>query len=337
VGSSSPTRLPKNVPGVIWRVLRCATDKSRPMLVHLVVTRQCNLDCGYCNEYDDHSAPVSIETLLRRVDKIADLGTVVLTLTGGEVLLHPELDRVVERAVSRGMVCTGITNGYPLTAHWIERLNCAGLTLLQISIDNLEPNEQSCKSLSKLKPKLQLLKTHAKFLINVNAVLGSCLPSETRKLAKEIRELGFYMTVNLRHDGNGQVIPSLVGNELASLFEEMRATCSKSLFHRFGEGWERRMIRDGVSPWRCRAGAKYFYVDEFGLVSYCSQRRGSPGTSLEEYGRAQMLREYDTIKECAPQCTILCVRRSSSLDEWQPQRTAEARAKLRLPVVVGRI
>ena len=40
-----------------------------------------------------------------------------------------------------------ITNGYLLTAERIERLNRAGLDHMQISIDNVMPDEVSKKSL----------------------------------------------------------------------------------------------------------------------------------------------------------------------------------------------
>lgn len=301
------------------------------MLVQLVVTRRCNLTCGYCNEYDDVSPPVPTEELLRRVDHIASLGTLVLTLTGGEPLLHPELDRVVARAVSHGMVCTSITNGYPVTRRWIERLGAAGLTLLQISVDNLEPNDVSQKSWAKIRPKLELLRDHARFGVNVNAVLGSCPPDETRRLAADVRTLGFFMTVGLLHGADGQLEPGLAGDGLAALFEEMRGTSRKSLFHRAGEGWEWDMIRDGTSPWKCRAGARYLYVDEEGRVSYCSQRRGEPGTPLLDYGVADLQREFHSRKGCEDRCTIACVRRASAFDGWRPQRGGQGR--VRLPVV----
>ena len=76
----------------------------RPLLVQLVVTRRCNLACGYCHEYDSVSPPVDADLLARRIDHSADLGTLVITLTGGEPLLHPQLDALIARATSRGMV-----------------------------------------------------------------------------------------------------------------------------------------------------------------------------------------------------------------------------------------
>jgi MoaA/NifB/PqqE/SkfB family radical SAM enzyme len=177
---------------------------SKPVLVQLVVTRRCNLACGYCNEFDHVSPPVDTRDLIERIDQIADAGTVVLTLTGGEPLLHPMLDELIRHAVSRGMVCTSITNGYTLTSRWIERLNDSGLTILQVSIDNLEPNEVSEKSWSSLKERLALLRDHAKFKVTVNAVLGSSNLEETREVVQGVDEMGFYMTVGLMHDQEGR-------------------------------------------------------------------------------------------------------------------------------------
>ncbi|MET0284624.1 MAG: radical SAM protein [Polyangiales bacterium] len=292
---------------------------TAPVLVQMVVTRRCNLTCGYCNEYDDVSDPIPVERLKRQIDHVAALGTIVLTFTGGEPLLHPQLDELIAYAVSKGLQVTSITNGYPVTRKWIQRLNEAGLTFLQISIDNLEPNEVSQKSLSKIQKKLELLKEHAKFGVNVNAVLGSSPPEATRTLVGIIEKLGFYMTVGLMHGPTGQLDAGLAGDDLASLYVELRARSKKTIFHKGGEGWEDVMIAGGVAPFKCRAGSRYLYVDEFGKVSYCSQRRGEPGTPLLEYSLKDMRRAFDAPKGCEPQCTIACVRRASVYDEWRSQ------------------
>jgi len=282
---------------------------------------------------DDNSPPVPLEELLARVDHLAELGCLVLSLTGGESFMQPNLDEVVARAVSHGMVVTSISNAYPITKGWIERMNDAGLSLLQVSVDNVEPNEVSQKSWSKIKKRLLLLKEHAKFKLNVNAVLGSSPPRQTRELIDEIRSLGFYMTVGLLHDQQGQIDAGLIGDILPEFYEEMQALCNKSFFHRFGEGWEQKMLRGGTAPWRCRAGARYLYVDEYGKVAYCSQRRSEPGIALLDYTREDLKREFDRPKGCEESCTIACVRRASSLDEWRPQRGPVASPKVTLPTV----
>ncbi|MDH3485455.1 MAG: radical SAM protein [Myxococcales bacterium] len=315
------------------RALNAMRRPESPLLAQLVVIRRCNLSCGYCNEYDDHSPPIPVEELFARVDHLAELGCLVLTLTGGEPFMHPKLDEVVARAVSHGMVVTAISNAYPVTKGWTERMNDAGLSLLQVSVDNMEPNEVSQKSWSKIKKRLLVLKEHAKFKLNINAVLGSSPPAQTRQLIDEIRALGFYMTVGLLHDEQGQIDPGLIGDILPEFYEEMRALCNKSFFHQFGEGWEQKMLQGGTAPWRCRAGARYLYIDEFGKVAYCSQRRAEPGIALLDYTRDDLKREYDRPKGCEDSCTIACVRRASSLDEWRPQRGPVATPKVSLPTV----
>jgi MoaA/NifB/PqqE/SkfB family radical SAM enzyme len=289
------------------------------MLVQLVVTRRCNLACGYCTEYDDRSDPVDADVLVRRIDHAAGLGTMVLTLTGGEPLLHPRLDALVSRVASHGVVCTLISNAYALTETWIRRLNDAGLSLLQVSIDNVEPNEWSQKSWSQVRKRLDLLRTHARFAVNVNAVLGSSPVEETRRVAAAVREAGFFMTVGLMHGPDGQVEAGLLGPELASVYGELQRVSRKSVLHRAGEGWEREMLIGAASPFKCRAGGRYLYVDEHGRVSYCSQRRDGPGIDLLAYTADDVERGFYTPKGCEARCTIGCVRRASALDEWRSQ------------------
>jgi len=292
---------------------------GRPLLVQLVVTRRCNLACGYCDEYDAVSPPVDIELLERRIDHAGTLGTLVLTLTGGEPLLHPKLDQLVTRVVTRGMVCTVISNGYALTVDWIRRLNEAGLTTLQMSVDNVEPNDWSQKSWTNVRKKLELLKEHARFSVNINAVLGSSTLEQTREVVAAVRRIGFYMTLGLMHDRDGQIQPGLLGDRLVATYEEMQRECRRSIFHRATDEWESGMLRDGSSPFKCRAGGRYLYVDEFGLVSYCSQRRGVPGIDLLDYTQEDVERGFYTPKGCESRCTIACARRASAFDEWRAQ------------------
>lgn len=317
----------------LGRLLKVLADPFTPVLAQLVVTRRCNLSCGYCNEYDQYSLPVATVQLKRYVDHLAELGTGIITLTGGEPLLHPDLEEIVAHAVSHHMLCTAVTNGYLLTPERIGKLNRSGLELLQVSIDNLEPDETSRKSLNRIRRKLHLLREHARFRVNVNAVLGSVSPAETRQLVQEVRSLGFYMTVSLLHNGGGSVDRGLLEQkDLEGLFAHIQAGRRRTLSHRLGEGWELQMLRTGQSDWKCRAGSRYLYIDEVGIVSFCSQKRGEPGIPLLEYGRAQIKQFFPQRKGCEPGCTIGCVRRASAFDRFRVQKTgAEPLAAEQVP------
>src|SRR3984893_14817267 len=164
--------------------IRGLSDTAHPLLVQVIPIRRCNIDCGYCNEYDKVSAPVPGETMKRRIDKLADLGTSGVAVSGGEPMLHPDLDGLIRHIRARGMMAGLITNGYFLVPRRIEELNAAGLDYLQISIDNVDPDEVSKKSLRLLDKKLQHLKDHAIFDVNINSVLGGGIknPEEARTI-----------------------------------------------------------------------------------------------------------------------------------------------------------
>src|SRR5262245_16265629 len=82
-----------------WAVL----DTHHPILAHIIPMRRCNLSCSYCNEYDAVSQPVPTDLVLRRLDKLAELGTSMITVSGGEPLMHPDLEIMVARMRERGM------------------------------------------------------------------------------------------------------------------------------------------------------------------------------------------------------------------------------------------
>ncbi len=92
-------------------------------------------------------------------------------------------------------------------------------------------------------------------------------------------------------------------------------------------------LADGKpNEWRCRAGARYLYVCEEGLVHYCSQQRGYPGVPLESYTVDDIRRAFATPKSCAPYCTVGCVHRVSTMDFWRsPQDQVVSRQSAAAP------
>ncbi|MGB6264609.1 MAG: radical SAM protein [Candidatus Acidiferrales bacterium] len=303
-----------------------------PLLVHIIPTRRCNLACTYCNEYDDFSNPVPTEEMFRRIDRLGAMGTAVITISGGEPLLHPDLDAIIARIRYHGIMAGMITNGYLLVADRIERLNRAGLEYLQISIDNAKPDEVSKKSLKVLDQKLQLLAEHAEFHVNINSVLGSGIhhPEDALAVAHRAIELGFTSTVGIIHDGHGQLQP--LGPREQKIFEEIMGL-GKSSFTRVNQ-FQHNIAAGRANNWRCRAGSRYLYICEDGLVHYCSQQRGYPGVPLADYTFEQRQREFLTKKNCAPNCTVSCVHQISVVDYWRaPQTIAGGSAPVSGPLI----
>jgi MoaA/NifB/PqqE/SkfB family radical SAM enzyme len=302
---------------------RALVSTEHPLLAHIIPIRRCNLSCTYCNEYDDFSQPVPTATMFARLDKLAELGTSVVTISGGEPLLHPELDQIIRRIRTRGIIAGLITNGYLLVPERVERLNRAGLEWLQISIDNVMPDEVSKKSLKVLDKKLETLAEYAEFHVNINSVVGGGVrnPEDALIIGKRALELGFSSTVGIIHDGGGQL--QALGSEERRVYQAMKALEKRSFtrVHAFQDN----IARGRPNQWRCRAGSRYLYICEDGLVHYCSQQRGYPAIPLENYTVEHLRREYLTEKSCAPHCTVSCVHQVSVFDSWRaPQHPSPA-------------
>src|SRR3954453_13259620 len=103
--------------------VRAMASSTHPILAQIIPIRRCNLACTYCNEFDKHSPPVPTDEMFRRLDKLSELGTSIITFSGGEPMLHPDLDQLIARARHNGAVVTLITNGYLLTPKRIKELN----------------------------------------------------------------------------------------------------------------------------------------------------------------------------------------------------------------------
>lgn len=300
-------------------LLKGAVSTDHPIMAHIIPIRRCNLSCAYCNEYDDYSKPVPLETIKRRLDLLGRLETAVITLSGGEPMLHPDLDEIIAHIRRVGAMAGLITNGYLLMPDRIQRLNNAGLDYLQISIDNVMPDEVSKKSLKVLDKKLQMLAEHADFQVNINSVLGGGIhnPEDALTVGRRAMALGFTSTVGIIHDGDGQLRP--LGPREREVFLEMK-TFEKRHFSRLNY-FQDNIAQGKPTDWRCRAGSRYLYICEDGLVHYCSQQRGYPAKPLEDYTVEDIRREYITQKSCAPFCTVSCVHQISYFDFFRGKQT----------------
>ncbi|HEY0252139.1 MAG TPA: radical SAM protein [Kofleriaceae bacterium] len=301
-----------------FAVARAAVDRDRPLITHLVITRRCNLACGYCFEYDKVSEPVPLAILKQRIDHLAALKSVFVTLTGGESLLHPDAAAIVAYVREKGMTPFLNTNGYLLTEQVIADLNRAGLYGLQLSIDNAKPNDISKKSLKPLMPKLKLLAAHAKFHVRINTVIGSSPPEEALEVARTVTAFGFHSNISLVREESGALAPP--SDETRTAYAEIRALGKSRLPSFMDDTYTQTLLEHGTMEWKCRAGARTFLVDEHGLVHLCQPRVGNPGKPLLSYTVDDIRAAFDAPKACAPTCPISYAHHASKLDGWRPQR-----------------
>ena len=207
-----------------------------------------------------------------------------------------------------------ISNGFFLQPKLIEELNAAGLQEMQISIDGVRRNETTEKVLDNLKKRLLALREHARFRVTVSGVIGAAPPNEAEEVIAFARELGFTPRVLLVHDQNGQL--KLKPDEVKA-FQRIVNTLPKSWID--FSSYRKRLVRDGRAPFKCRAGSRYLYIDEFGNVNWCSQTRTVWSKPLTNYTREDLREQFHTYKSCNETCTLGCARSASQLDNWRAQ------------------
>ena len=288
-----------------------------PFLSQIVITRRCNLSCGYCFEFDKTSSPIPYETLDERFHKLRELRSWVVCFVGGEPTLHPELVKLVRRVRELGFRRRQlITNGFCLTEELVRELNDAGLSDLQLSVDGVRRNDVTEKVIEGLAARLEMLGRVADFRVTLSAVIGSSPPEEALEVVNFAEANGFKPRVLLIHDEDGLV--KLSPEEL-STYRSVKDRLGR--YGREAGDYRDKLLRDGRAPFRCRSGARYLYIDEFGEVRWCSQRREPEEFSmpLMDYSIDTLRQQFETAKDCNERCSIGCARTASAFDQWRPQ------------------
>ena len=290
-----------------------------PFFTQLVVIRKCNLSCTYCNEFDKVSDPVPLDTLKQRAKKLKDLGSFSICLTGGEPTMHPDLIELIRycRYDLKFLKTSMITNGYYLKPELVKQLNEAGLQDMQISVDGVKTNDVTIKVLDPLRKRLGYLRDYAKFNVVVSGVVGACPPEESFEVIKFAKDNGFRPRVLLIHDHDGQV---KLSPEEMEIYRTIKKMIPRNIYE--PSDYRDEMIRNGTAPYKCRAGSRYLYVDEFGKVSWCSQTREFWSKELMDYTEDDLKEQFYSYKSCQDKCTLGCVRSSSAYDNWRGQDDA---------------
>ena len=247
---------------------------NAPLDAQLIVTRRCNLSCGYCSEYDNFSDPVPTEDLKQRIDALHRLHSANITMLGGEPLMHPDIAELVAYA-GRKSNTSVVTNGFLLRNSVIEALNEAGLNNLTVSVDTLQadPSRYIQKSFRSLKTRLERLRRLAKFDVHVTAVLCESSKDDFKQLMREIETFGFRMSVNLIHNHKGYI--AIEGQPYLDLYEDFYRDGKPFTYLDYEYG--KKLLQGERPDWKCRAGARYLYVDEHGDVQLCASQLGRLG------------------------------------------------------------
>lgn len=110
--------------------------------VYIPVTNDCIHDCIFCSFPKVHGQHFSLDKIKRIIDYYKKYNYTDINFTGGEPTLHPELDKIISYAVSKGYNVRITTNGVKLAdMNLLKKLYDAGLKRILFSIHHSDPEE----------------------------------------------------------------------------------------------------------------------------------------------------------------------------------------------------
>jgi MoaA/NifB/PqqE/SkfB family radical SAM enzyme len=260
-------------------------------LVHtnLQILYQCNMRCQICDFWrPNHArrrrlAPSEVAIIAA---KLAALGPQIVSIGGGEPLLHPAIVRIVE-ILARDHFPVMICNGWYVTPELAGALFRAGVYEVSVSVDYADAARHDAqrgvdgahaRALAGLAT-LARARVHAWQRVHMISVVMDDNVDDVERLIQLSRALGVTSLVTLYSDGRGRAERRARRPEIGARLQELKARYPefvqlRGYLGRFGEA-----IRDGgVGP--CMAGRNLCNVDSDGDVSLCIDRIGEPVGNL---------------------------------------------------------
>lgn len=125
------------VRGISHFGLRTPQPTAVPVVIVWNYTNRCNLSCIHCHQDSGQvdERELSPEEVFKVIEKLGEAGLSILTFSGGEPLLRPDIYDAIERADDAGMLCTIASNGTLMTKQVVQKLKRAGVKRVEIGLD----------------------------------------------------------------------------------------------------------------------------------------------------------------------------------------------------------
>ncbi len=261
---------------------------GRPVWCAWQVNYRCNFHCAFCHYWIDPQgdAPeLTVEQFRAGSEKLSRLGSLLVSLAGGEPLIRPDIVAIV-RAVGEYHFPFLTTNAWFVTPSLADELFAAGLWGVSVSIDYADEQQHDrrrgmpgahARALESLKL-FNAARRHSWQRVNWMSVLLDDNLDQLETMIQMAAERGAYFMVQpyghrktgsrkFQHDGP-------VSAHLLALRKKYPNFLSNPYFlSRFDAA-----VGDGVPG--CLAGKGFFNIDSGGAISVCVEEKGRPVANL---------------------------------------------------------
>ena len=287
------------------RLASLAVETRTPLFCKIELTYKCNFQCKHCYVKNLDSDYIIFDDLKKILYDLKSLGVLFIYLTGGEPLLHPEINEILKLCDEMNFITTLQTNGSLITEKHIELFKSLSHFSLGISYHSDDPEEFD-----------GFTQTPGSFIV-VSEILGMLKDSgldyflkipvttfnrkEILTLARRLRE------ENIKTELNTQILPDIADKDRTESFQPENVDY---LIPFYEEGFLT------FTKTRCSACKDKLWIDPTGEVYPCELYRHSIGNIFEEniktlwYGEkaldildSEIYREPDICRDCSVKST----------------------------------
>ncbi|HOJ68606.1 MAG TPA: radical SAM protein [Candidatus Hydrogenedentes bacterium] len=313
---------------VIWSRFMGGDPPYLPVLLLFLIDR-CNLRCvmcGVCDRESHREVPeLTAAEWLGVLDSAKRLGTMLVSISGGEPMLRRDLEEIIAGAAERGMRVHMCSNGLLMTPKRVRALADAGLRAVSISIDHLEPEGHEALrgrgTWARTLKGVQTLREHAP---EIRVSINTLITRENYEILPEMltfaRELGVHQVkfmpvhAHMLHKGmppgseerlffRPEDLPAL-----EKAMARLREACARSGMLTTSPGFLKKVARvyEGPIPHSCFAGYAVAAVTATGDVSACLDKAGVfnvRNAPLHEMWRSRAFHEARReVRACSTPC-----------------------------------
>ena len=271
--------------------LKYAGKFLRRDLVHmnLQILYNCNFTCRICDFWQPQwqgKPKLSLEQTRQIVAKLKPEGPFLISIGGGEPLLHPEI-LPIAKVLARDNLVVMICNGWFMTREKARALWEAGLYEISISVDYIDPARHDAhrgqpgahaRALEALRI-LHQERVHPHQRTHMISVVMDDNLEDIEPLAQLAASRGYTYLITFHSTSRGRkekrAAPAEVGKRLREIQARNPSMVTlRGYVDRFAQADENGEIKP------CRAGVNLFNIDSTGHVSTCIDRLDEPCGNL---------------------------------------------------------
>ena len=242
-----------------------------PYVGNLELTYQCPFNCAFCYNYSTNEKELTTSEIVSLIDQFANEGCMLINLSGGEPLLHPDFLKIYMHAKKNGMHVSIESNLYHIPDGFIDMIKEYPVDMFQISLYGV--TKETFQSVTKTKLNYKVVLENIELLLK-NEIEFILRTPVSKDVLHELGQIVDYCNTNkIKHKYDPNLFWTQCGrrtDELCPNLNEIeKYKKSHKVYNKLYEYVEKRE-NTKFEVRSCRWGLNEFYINPYGQMFFCT-------------------------------------------------------------------